>query len=246
MTILLTLPSTPKLVIFSGDRRLSDSKGISDKNQKATRLGQNGVGGVTGRTRVTSKETGEPLRDAHAWCREFFDGRDVSPETIDEYGQFLRQKYQEYLDKHKGGKEQPGVNCCLFTTVMTYFFQDRLLKSAVEAMVTTEDGLHASSRTSSVLKCQLIPAGDPNIITPLITFSSPELEPISSQTDIRELLDFRSGLPFGAVGEARAIEICRFVNRVCSDKYHAVTGNESTISPDCDVLILDPAGVRTA
>lgn len=64
--------------------------------------------------------------------------------------------------------------------------------------------------------------------------------------DIKTLLTPPKFLDLGAVTVARAAEICRFVNQVCSEQAKAINGNDSTISPNCHVLLLDKTGVHPA
>jgi len=245
MTILLKIASAADCVVFSGDKRLSDRKGFLDTCVKATVLGTNGVGGATGHTHATHPETGVVQRDVHEQLRKFFDDRHVNDKLISEFNTQLRDVYQTYLNDHRGGKEQDNVECDLFWIVMTYFQDGRQIDCTISARVTTKDGLRAKERLFIPKKSVLLVFGDPNI-KDAIRSGSTSLAELYSQKDIVALLNPPTYCEFGTVSVDRAVEICRLVTRVCSEKATEITGKPSAISPECDILILDKEGVRSA
>ncbi len=91
----------------------------------------------------------------------------------------------------------------------------------------------------------LMTCGDQEIIRLLRSLKHPAFDELYVQEDIRKLLGKPDPGRFGIVDVPRAVEICRLVNRVCSDRFEAVFGNKSpTISPKRDVFLLDKGGVQ--
>jgi hypothetical protein len=245
MTLFAKLAVTKETIVFTGDKRVSDAKGFADTYVKATPLGTRAVGGVTGHTRVINRETGEALRDTHEDLRTFFKDREANTGTIDEFRQYLRDQYQAYLDRHQGGKEQDDVDCILFTTAMTFHEHDRQLDCKIRAHVTTKGGLVASKNNYVCTRSNLILFGDPEIVDAVRFLQHPSLKEIYKHSDIVALLKGPQYCDYGMITVERAIEICRLVIRVCSQKAHEITGKASTISENCDVLLLDKDGVHS-
>ena len=246
MTLLGRIAVAQDKVVFSGDKRLSDANGITDANVKVTRLGNNGVGGACGRTRGIHPQTGVIQRDTHQWLRDFFQNRDVNHASISDFKEYLGIQYQTYLNEHRDGKEQDNVDCNLFTIFMTYSQDGKQIDCLIQAHVTTTDGLNAKEHFHLCKKTDLILQGDSEIVNAVRFLTAAPLTQIYAHADIKALLTPPNFLKFGTISEERAIDICRFINRVCSEQATAITGAASTISPECDVLVLDKYGVRPA
>ena len=235
MTMLLKLAVSNDTVVFSGDKRLSDCSGFGETYVKATRLGTSAVGGACERTCTIHPQTGVVLRDVHEQLRSFFDKREVNDASIKEFEQDLRDVYRKYLDDHRGGKEQPNVDCNLFWVVMTYFFEGRQIDCTIRAHVTTQDGLNAKHSLYVCKKSTLLVYGDDKVKDGLRSFHK-SLASLYAHKDIVALLSPPHYLDYGTLSVDQAVEICRLVNKTCSEKATEITGETSTMSPDCDVL----------
>lgn len=243
MTLLLKSARTPDTAVFSGDKRLNSSEGFEDTAIKATRLGRFAVGGACGSTRSLHPQTKIVQRDVHEDLRTFFLDRDVNDVSIQEFLGFLRMRYDAFVKDHRDGKplEFEGK---LFTIVMTSLQGDQLFDHAIHGHLSMKGGLDPKYDRHRCATGALMPYGDPPVTNAILSLSHPALAELAAQGDIFELLRRPADCPFGLVNLERLIEICRTVTRVSSEKAEQITGMPSTISPICDVLVLDPTGVR--
>lgn len=243
MTMLLNLAVRPDCVVFSGDKRLSDANGVSDIYAKATRLGNNGVGGVCGATRRVEKETGTVQIDVHEQLRAFFADRNVGLASIDELLPYLRQEHDAYVDTYRNGVQYEKLHR-LYTVWISSLQDDKIVEYLIKCVSRPGDGFVYEQQTRLCKSSALMAAGDDAVQTALYQFDHPAFNELRKAADIAGVLTPPNGLPFGSITLDRAVEVCRLVNRTCSEKAEQITGKLSTISPDCDVLILDKDGVR--
>jgi hypothetical protein len=243
MTLLLKISPTPDSVVYSADKRLNDARGINDSYVKATRLGQFGVGGACGNTRSIHPETNIVQRDVHQQLREFFHTHELNRETFDEFLSYLREQHGVFLVTHRDGAPL-NFDGPLFSMTLSSLAEGTVTDYVVNASVSRLDGLAPTGKGFTCGTGALMTAGDPEIVSAIRSLREPILADIFAFDDIRTLLSRPRDCPFGMVSVDRAIEICRFVNRVCSDQAEAITRARSTISQDCDVLLLDRGGVR--
>lgn len=243
MTLLLKSARTPDTAVFSGDKRLNSSEGFEDTAIKATRLGRLAVGGACGGTRSLHPQTMIVQRDVHEDLRTFFVDRDVDDASIPEFLNYLQARYSMFVKDHREGKplEFEGT---LFTIVMTSLQGGQLFDHVIYGNVSLKTGLEPKYRRFLCKTGALMPFGDVAVTNAIRSLSHAALNEIAAQGDIVELLRRPTDCAFGIVSLERLIEICRTVTRVGSEKAEQITGKPSTISPTCDVLVLDPTGVR--
>jgi hypothetical protein len=243
MTLLLKIAVTPEVVVLSGDKRLVNGNDFEDTATKATRLGKLAVGGASGATRSLHPETKIVQRDTHEQLRTFFHDREVDTDSLKDFFQHLRDQYEGYIKNHRGGEpHNPGQ---LFSIVIASLQQGRIIDYTIEASVSPKGGLTLGLKTYLCKTGALMSSGDWQITKALQLLEHPALSEIKGHADIVRLL-LNKDCPFGVVTLERAIEICRLINGVCSKGAKEILGKTSTISPNCDVLVLDKTGVRPA
>ncbi len=241
MTLLLRLPVTADTLVFSGDKRIVDSTGFVDTYVKATRVGNNGVGGVCGAPRKVERETKIVQFDITEQLRAFSEGREVSQASIDEFREHLHAQHDVYINKYRGGVhyEKPYR---LYSVVICSLQLPGIVEDTIECYWDTEKGFIAEKVPRVLRSSILLAAGDDEAKSILYTPDHPAVRDLYAKSDIARLLTLPAGAPFGFVTVERAVEICRLVTRVC----HAIQGEKSTISPDCDVLVLTKERVHPA
>lgn len=129
---------------------------------------------------------------------------------------------------------------------MTSLEEGRQTRCAVEADVTSQGGLVAKPFMTLNKRNALKGQGDTAVTRAVFSLNNEHLVQIYNEKDVLDLLTPAKWPEFGTTAAEWAIEICRFVNRVCSENAEAITAEPSTISTTCDVLVLDRNGVRTA
>lgn len=247
MTLLLKVSPTPETAVFSGDKRLTnaDGSGFEDTFRKATPLGDFAVGGATGGTRYVDQKTAKIEQfNVHGLLEDFFRGRRMDEGTIAEFVAFLKGRYAQYATEH--GDPKPLTPDGYLFAIIAASFQDGAIRDH-QFRCFVPGGAYLDVRAKTFPPCNLgilMPSGDPEI-TDAIRSNHPALEEIYAHPDIRLLLE-RPPVAgrFGIVSVDRAIEVCKIVNRVCSDRFEEIAKKPSTISPNCDVYLLDKSGVR--
>ncbi len=217
-----------------------------DTYVKATKVGNNGVGGVCGAPRRVEKETKLVQFDITEQLRVFFEGREVSPPSVDEFRNHLRAQHDVYINTYRKGVhyEKPYR---LYSVVICSHQLPGIVEDRIECSWDPERGFLAEKVTCVLRSSAHLAAGDDEAKTILYTPYNAAVRDLYAKVDIARLLTPPAGAPFGSVTVERAVEICRFVTRVC----HAIQGEKSTISPACDVLVLtkdaprvDPGDLR--
>jgi hypothetical protein len=242
MTLYLKLSPTPDTIVFSGDRRFIDDLRFTDNNVKATRLGGFSVGGATGATRHVDRRTGDVQRDVHALFADFYDSKDVTPETLAEFADELKKQHDAYVAKFCKGRTTPAKG--VFTIVVSTRVGEKVTDRHLIADIIEDDKLSVRIRSLPCNSGTLFAYGDPAIRAALEN-RDPTLADLYRDSDIEQLL-LDPKCQFDVVNIERAAQICRKIHKLCGEQARRITRARPTISPECDVLIVDAQGVRMA
>jgi hypothetical protein len=242
MTLYLKLCPTPDTIVFSGDKRIIDDLRFTDTNVKATKLGRFSVGGAIGHTRHVDRQTGDVQRDVHVLLAEFYGNKEVTPETLAGFTDELKKQHDRYVAKFCKGRTTPAKG--VFTIVMSTREGDNVRDRVLIADIIADDKLSVRTLSSRCDSGRLFAHGDAAICGALEN-RHPELTDLYRDADIEQLL-LDPKCKFGVVNIDRASQICRKIHKLCGERAAEITRARPTISPECDILIVDAQGVRMA
>jgi hypothetical protein len=245
MTLLLKLSPTRRTAIFSGDKRLTnaDGSGFEEFHEKVTPLSQFAVGGACGRTRGKHKQSGEELYSVQRLAREFFADKAMDKDNMEVFRYQLQSQLLTYQMEY-GVVEPEREDGYVFSFAASSLKGHLVSDSILTCRVPDAMNVAISGKTYPCNIGTLLLFGDLEITTALKSLNHPALEELCAHPDIRQLLDKPIADRFDIVTVDRAIEVCRLITCVCSERFEEIVKRQSTISPECDVFLLDQEGVR--
>jgi len=181
----------------------------------------------------------------HAVLRDYFANRDVTGEAIDDFLLQLKDEHDAYVAGYLNGVHISHTGQ-YFSVVITSLQDGRIIDYLLRCPLKADEGL-APAKYATICKTGgLLVQGEQDVKDALYSLRHPALEDLYAQADVLALISEPDKCPFGIVTVDRAVEICRLVNRVASERMEAITGQPSTISPDCDVYVVNKDGVYEA
>lgn len=238
---LINLITFDKGTVIAADKRGTDSnRGSIDELTKIVPIGKNGAVGLWGGPRFLDPVTYEVQFDAFKEFEEYFQHNEFSEIEVMKAVDHVIKAFRAFVQKYQPEGYHPrslGVFSAVVLIHASGDIKHLEMPFCMKDPMTLGFGRATTFHHDSRLHC----FGDIALFNELKDGNDSRFNEIRANDDIRRFVAYKHPPARQTVSEREAIEFCRFFIELNSSNIAQVSGEES-ISPTCDVAVIDDAG----